>query len=603
MGFQTARQINNKLKEPNRMKKDPLTQTSINSFFSPNKGRRETEDNMNFDQNDSEPSQSAKRRKVSHSNDYVNVKVKSEPIDEPMPESANTLNGGQISIKKEPTAYDSDYAGTDEGSDNEESIPTLNGATLINVKREPGTENQTAAPSSPPPLTTTQIKEEIASDNDTDTPSDGEDNDHVPNSISNHATQLFRVKIEPDLELQSTARETSPAVQYNDEHQHEQMEIDSEVKEEPRDDPIDSGEETDDEQDAAFKGQNANPPHHQQNANQNRDENIDWYQHQQPSTSSHYSQHHFDQSNSGEAHSTKSLNPVGSKSLRSVSTGDGDTVRRFNNFEPADEMSSHDHDMTDDEDDEKNDDFDEFNGLDEELENYVKLVERETAADVKRLQKFSTENHGQKELIALQRKAEELKKKAQLMKARQVKEFHEKAEEQKERERDKFLQNLFGPVCDFSAFNQICRINADDEKPSTSTGQHHRRPQAASSDTEDKKDIKPVTWRNFMGLPKKEADHKKTDKQHYVSVILDEHIKLKHKQNKLDEVPVQAIKHVKQDKELIKSKVDRVLQPLLQQKKITTKQYESLCKTTTHTCFDVGIYGEFLPFPAQITPN
>lgn len=33
-GFQTARQLNNKFQEPRRLKKDPLTQTSINKFFS-----------------------------------------------------------------------------------------------------------------------------------------------------------------------------------------------------------------------------------------------------------------------------------------------------------------------------------------------------------------------------------------------------------------------------------------------------------------------------------------------------------------------------------------------------------------------------------------
>lgn len=583
------------------MKKDPLTQTSINTFFSMNANdKREAEDKMN-----SEHAQSAKRRKISESNDFSTVKVKSEPIDtdepiqladEPMFQSASTLIGGQMPIKKEPVAYNSDYEGTDEESDNEEAGNTLDGAPKNDVRLEAnanGVNRMETHSSSPPPQSIPRVKKEIASDNDTDTPSDTEDNDHVPNSVQMHATQLFRVKREPGLEQQPTAmEETAPAMQYND----EQMQVDNEVKKESQDDKIDSGEETDDN--AIAFDQSEQPQQRQQHPpqpppppiiSQNRAEHSDWYQHQQPSTS-RQPPVHINQSNNERAHHSGNddrytpLNTVGSKSSRPVDTGTPAPKFRANHFESANQMPSND--LVGEEDDEKDDEL-EFKDLGEELDCYVQKIQQDIEDNVARLQNISNENLEQREFSALQRQIGELKKRSELMKAQKLKECEEVKKEQKDQEKDTFLQNLFGPYCDLSKFKQKCGIDdTKDAKPSTSYSR--------STDAEDKKDMKPITWREFMDMPKAESDHKKTVKEHYVSVILNEHIHKKFNENKLAEVPEQAIKHVRKDKEFIKRKVDHVLMPLLQQGKITKKQYEVICNKATNDCFDSNIYGEFL---------
>lgn len=90
------------------MKKDPLTQTSINSFFPVNNIKREPEDSMDFEGNPN-----AKRRKIS--NDGPPITIKNEPIDEDvsMSTTTNTFHGAQQPIIKTEPGYDSDYGGTE----------------------------------------------------------------------------------------------------------------------------------------------------------------------------------------------------------------------------------------------------------------------------------------------------------------------------------------------------------------------------------------------------------------------------------------------------------------------------------------------------------
>lgn len=125
MGFQTARQINNKLKEPNRMKKDPLTQMSINSFFSTAAIKREPPDE-HVDNNENEVGQQAKRRKVDENS---GVRIKSEPME-------TTEHEKSVNIKGEPIEYDSD-AGTDKESDDEAMNETEIPVQSNNAKRDP----------------------------------------------------------------------------------------------------------------------------------------------------------------------------------------------------------------------------------------------------------------------------------------------------------------------------------------------------------------------------------------------------------------------------------------------------------------------------------
>lgn len=120
-GFQTARQINNKLREPKRMKKDPLTQVTINTFFSPSKNKREPEEVMNSGAD--EKSQQPKRRKVDEPN-VAEIRIKPEPIDETFDGDATVPIGNteeSVNCKSEPLDYGSD-SGTEKDSDDEEEL-------------------------------------------------------------------------------------------------------------------------------------------------------------------------------------------------------------------------------------------------------------------------------------------------------------------------------------------------------------------------------------------------------------------------------------------------------------------------------------------------
>lgn len=195
------------------------------------------------------------------------------------------------------------------------------------------------------------------------------------------------------------------------------------------------------------------------------------------------------------------------------------------------------------------------------------------------------------ELIEYRRRFEELKKRHDLMIDMKAKKCQKEAEKRLDQERDKFIRNLFGPSYDWiNRLESYCRIDADDAMPSTSTGRQTATSTATPNDTKDKNDVKPFTWREFMGIPKEE-DEKTTDEHAYI-VAMDEIIKKKHKANKLSEVPKKAIKQVLDKKKIIKEKVDAVLMRYLEKGKINKKQYEVICKGCTRDCFENDVIGE-----------
>lgn len=153
-GFQTARQLNNKLQGPRRLKKDPLTQTSINTFFANGAAmdgvriKEEPQDDNNPSSNssdkrpaaDSIDSSSSKRAKI----DKTPVKIKIEPVethpDEPgSGDDTDDESNHQIPVVKKEHPDDPD-SGDNTDDESNHQLPV--------VKQEnpddPGSGNETA---------------------------------------------------------------------------------------------------------------------------------------------------------------------------------------------------------------------------------------------------------------------------------------------------------------------------------------------------------------------------------------------------------------------------------------------------------------------------
>lgn len=739
------------------MKKDPLTQTSINSFFSANNIKRKPEDRMDFDKNEIGHHQKSKRRKVS--DDYSNVTVKNDLIDEPMDvettNSMNTFNDGQqLKIKTEQAGYNSDYGGTDEESDNDESNTAFNAAaqeddneakhSMVTVKKMQNSRNDSDTPrakeNEPETNTSQQIRIKMEpgmdqnSDNDTDTPSDDE------NELETQTTQPFRVKTEPGLERNSNndcdrrhtnenVRETvtsppiriktEPGLNQNSTNDANARHADENVSEIVTSPPIriktEPGLERNSNNDFDTRRTNenvsetvTNPPIHiktepglNQNSNncsdardtggnapqtstnqsiqikpepgmdQNSDNDTDTpsddendayttYGHQEQSTihndidrlpmyQSHYNeeqtlfdraefldepedvpiesdqetvneenemmvdqqeeinfsqppstntgwdqrQFNIEQSPSGSGSSSnieqrsKPLNVVGTKSVQSTSASKGEPMMRFNHFEETQA-----HDLTDDKDDEQDDHF--------ELVDLVDEIESKFKEDMEILMNMPVNDTNQSQLIEMTRKMKKIQKNIERKQTQEHNKQKKESEERMDYERSAYIQNLYGVEYEewFEKMNDICIIDSDDSKPSTSTAQQRASSSHAStsraSTENDKKDVKLLTWRGFLGKQKIENNPKKAERDAALDyVALDEHIKEKHKANKLNEVPEKAIKQVRDKKKAIKKKIDVVLEPYLRDGKINQKQYTIICSSCTRDCFEYDITGKF----------
>lgn len=135
LGFQTARQISNKLQEPRRLKKNPLAQPSINKFFlastmpinikkEPDEQEMEWQTNEKRQTDDLNDKNPTKRRKVEVQRGNFSVET----------EQVHTVN-----VKQEPNDSNGE---TDDESDDE------NGPTNTRpIKVEPENSSDTDEPS------------------------------------------------------------------------------------------------------------------------------------------------------------------------------------------------------------------------------------------------------------------------------------------------------------------------------------------------------------------------------------------------------------------------------------------------------------------------
>lgn len=620
VGFRTARQLNNKLKEPNRMKKDPLTQMSINSFFSNASIKREPQDN---DENEEENIQDAKRRKVEET---AQIRVKGEPID------TNDV-AQQVNVKAEPEDYDSDTRTEKADSDDEMDTQTktqVNDQSVPDVTPIPNVTPNVEAQNTQEIPTIAYVKMEQNSDVDTDEASDEEDaamivrnNNRKSSQVANGSKTKPRqtneiepnhrseVEREPMATQELAQRKISTKISSKTATKRDRscasaldsigmivsepsVLEDDDIKKEPEDEPVRSDEETDDESSvhpSNISHQNIKTePQDNSYVPPYNEGNFEKKLQQQPSTSNsiYYSInrknlppapsaaiYHRRQSTTAR----EPLNEVGTRS-KPVSTSDGRPLLRFNNFESVvnDEWQQKCSVEVHDDDDEIMED------LHDDVEKYVKNLEEKFDEEFDQLKKIKLENLNREQLMNLQQRLAQLKRKKQTMMHHKIRETVKKSEEEKEKIRDDFLQDLYGLTFDVQELEQKLNIVPNQPQPSTSN--------ASTNGTDDKKQM--IKYNEFMKKPKVKPDTDKTMKEHLLGMAQDEYIKKMHNENKLDGVPQRIIDKVKKDKNIIKTKVARYLMPYYNNGEIDRGKYETICANVTHFHYDSNNYGKYI---------
>ncbi|XP_031625684.1 ATP-dependent DNA helicase Q-like 3 [Contarinia nasturtii] len=574
VGFQTARQINNKLRETNRMKKDPLTQMSINSFFSTASIKREPEeDNVDDNQNGLENSQPAKRRKV----DIEAPRIKTEPMDT----NESTENMTSVPIKNEPINYDSD-CGTEKGSDDEMD-------TMTHTSKQ-----QQQQPAAPPPnrITTNAKNIEFNPQNvKTERNYDGADTDEASDNDGETVTgvnQVQRKKTKSQRDNEQQARDQRIGTHRSNQcetitsqpRQLVQNEIISEiglnceeesmamvvaepvrVNDDIKDEPVESDEETDDE--SNVNNQNVEPQ--SVSANFHDDDRY-----QQPSTSTAYPQH-FTALPPPPIHQEpiydQPLYNVGLKSTKSVVNAvDGNPLLRFNQFErPAEREKPMKNYVEIVDDDDIN-----YDELGDEIEKYVEDMEQAHNEELEQLKKINMAQLNIKERAALAERLKKLLRKKELIYKEKVKEEAKKTEKEQEKIRSNFMSDLFGSnfKLDILEKRMLHKTFVTDRGA---------------------REQKVISYSDFMMKPIK-CEDEKTKKEYHVSMALNEHIHKMNEANMLDLVPQKVIDKVRNDKMTIKNKVERYLMPFYNDRRINKKEYENICQTITHYQYESNEY-------------
>lgn len=406
------------------MKKDPLTQMSINSFFSTAAIKREPEDN---DENEAENVQNAKRRKVDGNE---SVRIKTEPMD------TNEVDQ-QVNVKQEPDDCDSD-AHTEDGESDNEMDTQIGAQANGSCPNEP--RNGDAQTNHDNHNSVCNVKMEQESDNDTDTPSDDEDasttakdnthSDQTPGNL------IENIKTEP--EEYSYVPPTYVKTNF-----------------EPK-------------------------PHQEQSSTLNSI--YDSF----PSTSSNYMQ--FPEAPSAAIYHTRpsanlkeKLVEVRTKS-KPVNTADGQQLVRFNHLESpvnSDEASQNNSTEVQNTQETPNEQYDEdvLDDLEEDIESYVNNLEKKIDDELETLKGIKIDGLSMEELLdARKRLAQIQRKKANIM-VHKNRENVKKSEEEKERLRDKFLHELYGLNFDYITLEQ--KLSIEDTQ---------RHPQPSTNDIEERKE-------------------------------------------------------------------------------------------------------------------
>lgn len=632
MGFQTARQINNKLKEPNRMKKDPLTQMSINSFFTASSIKREPEDNVDNNENEVNNAQQAKRRKV----EIEPVRVKDEPMD--------TTDDGTLNVKGEPVDYNSD-GGTEKGSDDEMDTETQNNSNNAGSKSTKSTTNQNADyvdnGTQNPTNEWQNVKMERDSDGDTDEDSENEGVDRTISGVNQvnasqptkkHKKRQSQVvqhvaEYRPNFESRPIEQQrirTDPIVE--DEPMimvvAEPVRVEENIRNELDDDPVIEDQETDDE----FQYSESNRSRRHRNVerqvkstrqstqgDRNSFQSDQRYQqpsisnsiyqqqqqqpstlstnYQQPSTSNSYYKSFPSTSSQNEAYDSSFSNysqreqpfyNVGLESTRQA-TVDGHRLLRFNQFNQIEEQPIEHHD-------EEDDDVIDLDDLGDEIEKHQSNLEEQNERDIAKLKEIKMETLDPTGLKELNKRLEELMRKKQKYLNEKISVEAKKSEKQKEEMRDQFLLNLFGLNFNISKLDELIGTPEQTEQSERSSSRRDSSSEATEEDEKKKK----MKYDEFMNKPIFKSEHQKPMKQHRAILAMNDHVKRMQDENKLDTVPQRVIDKIKVEKTAIKKMVDRHLMPYFKNGSINEKTYKIICEKITHYHFEYNDFGEYL---------
>lgn len=610
VGFQTARQLNNKLKEPNRMKKDLLTQMSINSFFSASAIKREPEDN---DAYQNQTAQNAKKRKIEN----AEVMVKSEPMDTEQSESTTQ----QVNVKPEPEDYDSDANTEAESDDDVDTRSEMRGNDKM------GNRN------------TNPIKVEQNSDVDTDEASDDDEttvpnfaNDNRKSATNNDAMKVKQPKNYPNNQHETIERRSRPKQRLVSDRQNgferhpiktepvtshvstsemivsEPIKFNDNIKTEPADDPIRSDEETDDENQGEQMNTLQNPPiktevlYDEYYKNQANIQNYQYQQQaeQEPTANGIYDSfastskdvENMPVAPSAEMYycrqpksNTQPLITVGTRSTKSVNAADGTPILRFNHFETVVNEEPQVNVLVDDDDDDDDDmSVDLIGEFETYVKDYPKQIEKELA-ELKKCWQTDLKNLSSTQLNEMRKKLDQLNRKKKIIYTQKLEEESQKTKEEKERIRDEFVRNLFGPYFNILALEQKFVINIAQRSQRPSTSQQHA--------TTDQKEMKStITYNEFMNKTNINSEQPKLMKGPLFNMAANNFVHEKQEKHKLNEVPKQVIKIIKDEKTEIKKRVDKFLMPYFKNKTINKVEYEKICQIVTKHQYESHDYGK-----------
>lgn len=575
------------------MKKDPLTQMSINSFFTTASVKREPEEHVDSRENGMDNTQRAKRRKLDNSG----VQDKVKPIDK-------TDNPPSLNVKNEPIDYDSD-GGTEKGSDDEmdtepqpvqltersaAALTSLIGPINKKTEHTKGTryEQDIANIQRTPTTEMLNIKSEANSDFDTDEASDNED---IYQTVSNRTPKVSTKKqIQTSQHVESLEFEQRQYIKpesIEDEPTtmvvSEPIQIEEKIQNEHND------EDTDDEN---LDGNAEKQVNIRQSANRYLQSDN-----QQPSTSnnSNYDSFDFASTSSGivqvKPNDTtilfsqlkEPLYNVGSKSARQVNTADGHPLLRFNQFNSVSEPLVLGHiEVIDDDADMDWDD------LADEIEKYQSDLQKQYDEEMKQLQNIKMESLNQTDMMELRKRLDHLKRKKEKLLNERMKEWVQDSEEKQEEVRDKFMLKLFGLEFDILSLTRRMDI-----KSNHATTRRNSSSEAYGTDKDQKRKIK---YNEFMKKQKIKPEHEKTIKKHRVTVAINDHIRRMQIENKLDTVPQSVIDNIKKDKTTIKKMVDKYLMPYYTNGTINRQTYTVICQKVTQRHFEYNDYGKHFLF-------
>lgn len=166
----------------------------------------------------------------------------------------------------------------------------------------------------------------------------------------------------------------------------------------------------------------------------------------------------------------------------------------------------------------------------------------------------------------------------------------EKAEKELENKRNEYLAELFNENFDITKWdNLIVKNIKTDSKPSTSTsssfgGQDYRR-----FANEKKPNL---SYNQFINKTKVEPLIKKSHMRHQVDLLVDGNIKKLHSRGAANNIPIEMVTDIKNQKEVICRAVQKYLRPYLKDDTIEEAAFKTISKKLTDDHFERNCFGK-----------